>query len=115
MLFLISTFVLETSRIKRSAGVISRASAILMSISREGFALPASIPPIVPVPQSHRTASRIWDMLFSVIFYILPYRFRITAHILSITENYCRIIVDIENIFVYTRYYRELLIISIGL
>ena len=33
----------------KSAGVTDRASAILIIISNEGFALPDSIPPIVPL------------------------------------------------------------------
>ena len=45
-------FDFEMSLINKSAGVTFRASAIFNIISKDGFAFPDSIPPIVPVPQS---------------------------------------------------------------
>ena len=52
----------ETSLMNRSAGVIPSASEIRRIISNEGFALPDSIPPMVPVPQSHSMASCVCEI-----------------------------------------------------
>ncbi len=39
----------------KSAGLTFRTVAIFTIMSNDGFALPASMPPIVPVPQAHKT------------------------------------------------------------
>ena len=54
--------VVEALRKNRSAGWISRASAIFASISKEGSVLPHSMQPIVPVAQPQRSASFSWEM-----------------------------------------------------
>ena len=53
---------LDESRMNKSAGFTLSASAIFTIMSKEGFAFPASIPPIVPVPQAQRTESLTCDM-----------------------------------------------------
>ena len=48
--------------LNKSAGLIIRASAIFIIISKDGFAFPDSIPPIVPVPQLQIIESWAKDM-----------------------------------------------------
>lgn len=46
----------------KSAGLTFRAFAIFTIMSNDGFALPASMPPIVPVPQAHKTERWVCEM-----------------------------------------------------
>ena len=48
--------------LNKSAGLIFRASAIFIIISKDSFAFPDSIPPIVPVPQLQIIESWAKDM-----------------------------------------------------
>lgn len=48
--------------LNKSAGLIFRASAFFIIISKDGFAFPDSIPPIVPVPQLQIIESWAKDM-----------------------------------------------------
>lgn len=66
-IFFVSLTVVEAFRKNRSAGFISKASAIFTSSSNDGVCRPHSIQPIVEVAQSQASASFSCEMPFSFL------------------------------------------------